>query len=59
MDQERGLLMKMLEPFQQADERDWEHLDRLLGGGGHGQFWRAVFREFRIHLQRAEIEVRK
>lgn len=35
-------LSRIVNAFRNADESDWEHLDRLLGHGGHGQFWRSV-----------------
>lgn len=37
--------------FRNADELDWQHLDKLLGHSGHGKFWRAVFAEVRSALQ--------
>lgn len=38
------------EAFRNADARDWDFLDLLLGQSGHGKFWRAVISEVRAVL---------
>lgn len=36
--------------FRAADDIDWSHLDQFIPHSGHGQFWRAVFKEVRAAL---------
>ena len=46
-------IARLRAPYRNADDKDWDHLDDRLGHGGHGQFWRAVFREVRAALSTA------
>lgn len=45
---------QLVAPFGAADNGDWRALDVLLGHSAHGQFWRAVFTDFRAALEKAE-----
>ena len=36
--------------FRNADEKDWDHLFRMLPASGHGQFWKAVMLEAKAAL---------
>lgn len=43
---------KVIEPFDAADEKDWAHLDNMLGFSAHGKFWRETLAAFRSRLSR-------
>ena len=44
------------EPFKaalrNADDKDWEHLFRMLPDSGHGKFWKAVMTEIRAAMMK-------
>jgi hypothetical protein len=44
---------ELVHPFRNADASDWRALDLLLGVTAQGNFWRAVFAEFRPALAKA------
>lgn len=37
--------------FRNVDDKDWEHLFKMLPNSGHGQFWRAVMHDAKIALE--------
>lgn len=43
---------RLRQPFRNADDKDWEHLFRMLPQSGHGQFWRSVLTEARAALEK-------
>lgn len=38
--------------FRNADDKDWEHLFRMLPNSGHGKFWKAVMAAVRAELMK-------
>lgn len=46
----------LVAPYRNADDKDWDHLFRMLPDSGHGQFWKAVFTEVRAALSKAKGE---
>jgi hypothetical protein len=43
----------LIEPWQAADERDWERLFNALPDSGHGQFWKGILTKHRVALAKA------
>lgn len=43
----------LVSPWLAADDKDWDHLFRMLPESGHGQFWRAVFHQHRAAIAKA------
>lgn len=44
---------ELIEPFDGVDDADWEWLFTHLEVGGHGLFWREVFRNLRHAISKA------
>lgn len=40
-------LREALEPFDRADQSDWDRLLHTLGWSGHDRFWRSVLEDYR------------
>lgn len=45
-------LSELVRAFENADDKDWDHLFKMIPESGHGKFWRAVFTEARPMLSR-------
>ena len=43
----RARIAELERPYRNADDKDWEHLFRMLPDSGHGKFWKDVMREVR------------
>ena len=42
----------MTRHFRNADDKDWDHLFRMLPDSGHGKFWKAVMTSVRAELMK-------
>lgn len=45
-------LSDLVRAFENADDKDWDHLFKMIPESGHGKFWKAVFTEARPILSR-------